>query len=110
MEELKTLTEYLKASNADGTAVLEAVATWCPQCKAIAPFVEKMQKKFPDARFYQYDTDTALDISQELGARQMPTFHVFKNGDLQDSVTGAKAKELEKAIGDNYDGKVEEAE
>lgn len=38
----------------------------------------------------------------------MPTFHIFKDGDLKDSVTGAKAKELEKAISSNYDGKVED--
>ena len=73
MEELKTLPEYLKAVNADGTAVLEATASWCSQCKAIAPFVEEMRKKYPDARFYTYDTDTAGDIAQELGVSQMPT-------------------------------------
>lgn len=48
------------------------------------------------------------DITQELAANQMPTFHIFKNGDLKDSVTGAKAQPLEKAIKENYEGKVEE--
>lgn len=38
----------------------------------------------------------------------MPTFHLFKDGDLKDSVTGAKAKELEAAIKKNYDGAVGE--
>lgn len=78
MEELKTLPEYLKATNADGTAVLEATASWCSQCKAIAPFVEELRKKFPDARFYTYDTDVAGDIAQELGANQMPTVSFIK--------------------------------
>lgn len=108
MEELKTRNDYLKATNADGTCVLEAVTTWCSQCKAIAPFVDKMIKQFPDARFYKYDTDTAGDISQELGVTVMPTFHVFKDGDLGDSVTGAKAQELEKAIKASYDGTIVE--
>jgi thioredoxin 1 len=110
MEELKSRNEYLKASNASGTAILEATASWCSQCKAIAPFVEKLIKQFPDARFYKYDTDTALDIAQELGANQMPTFTIFKDGDLMDSVTGAKGAALEKAIRAAYDGKVEEVE
>ena len=105
MEELTDLKGYLKASNADGTAIFEATADWCPNCKAIAPFIEKLVHKYPDARFYSYNTDKALDISQELSAHQMPTFHVFKDGDLRESVTGAKAKEIEKAIADNYDGK-----
>ncbi|KAK4508632.1 hypothetical protein PRZ48_002371 [Zasmidium cellare] len=108
MEELTTLPEYLKASNADGLAILEATAVWCSQCKAISPFVDKLITKYPEARFYKYDTDTALDITQELGATHMPSFHIFKDGDLKGSVTGAKAQELEKAIKQNYDGKVEE--
>ena len=38
----------------------------------------------------------------------MPTFTVFKDGDLMDSITGAKGAALEKAIKDCYDGKVVE--
>lgn len=67
-----------------------------------------MIKKYPDARFYQYDTEKAEDIAQELGARQMPTFSIFKDGDLVDGVTGAKSAALEKVIKDCYDGKVVE--
>jgi thioredoxin 1 len=85
-------------------------APWCSQCKAIAPFVENMTKKYPEVRFYNYNTDTADDISQELGANQMPTFHLFKDGDLMGSVTGAKASAVEKLVKENYDGKVVEQE
>ena len=109
METLTTRNEYLRASNAEGTHVLEATATWCSQCKAIAPFVSKMMEKYPDCKFYSYDTDTALDIAQELGANQMPTFTIFKDGDIMDSVTGAKAAALEKAIAAAYDGRVVES-
>ena len=40
MEELKDRNAYVKATNADGVSVLEGTATWCSQCKAIAPFVD----------------------------------------------------------------------
>ena len=111
MEELRTLPEYLKASNADGTVILEATATWCSQCKAIAPFVEKLIKKFPEAKFYKYDTDSAGAIAQELGVSQMPVFTLFRDGDLEDTVAGAKGQALEKAIRAIYKGEVvEEAE
>jgi thioredoxin 1 len=110
MEELHDHVSYLKASDADGVTVFEATATWCSQCKAIAPFVAELIKKYPEARFYNYDTDSvsAGAIAQELGANLMPTFHIFKNGMLQDSVTGAKPKELEKAISEAYTGKIVE--
>ncbi|KXS97930.1 hypothetical protein AC578_3404 [Pseudocercospora eumusae] len=90
MEEISEFPQYLKASNADGTHILEATAPW--------------------SRFYTYNTDTALQIAQELGANQMPTFHIFKDGELKDSVTGAHGKKLEEAVAKNYDGKVEDVE
>ena len=43
MEEIKDRKEYVKATMADGIAVLEGTATWCPQCKAIAPFVDQVR-------------------------------------------------------------------
>ncbi|KAK0366573.1 hypothetical protein LTR91_003309 [Friedmanniomyces endolithicus] len=81
METLTDRNSYVKATNEDGFCILEATA---------------------------YDTDTADDISQELGASQMPTFHAFKDGDLMGSVTGAKAAQLEALIKENYGGKVVE--
>jgi len=38
----------------------------------------------------------------------VPSFTVFKDGMVMDGVTGAKARELEKLIKENYDGKVVE--
>ncbi|KAH9825631.1 Squalene synthase [Teratosphaeria destructans] len=108
MEELTDRNSYIKATNTDGICVLEATAPWCTQCKAIAPFVEKMSKKYPAVRFYTYNTDIADDIAQELGANQMPTFHLFKDGELMGGVTGAKASALENMIKENYDGEVVE--
>lgn len=104
MEELRTLPDYLKATNTDGTVILQATATWCSQCKAIAPFVEKLVKQFPEAKFYKYDTDSAGDIAQELGVSQMPVFTIFRDGDLMDTVTGARGKALEDAVRDVYKG------
>ncbi|KAK5130298.1 hypothetical protein LTR08_002221 [Meristemomyces frigidus] len=65
----------------------------------------KDDEEVPDARFYEYDTDTADDITQEFGARQMPTFNLLKNGDIRG---GAKAEALEKLIKENYNGNVVE--
>ena len=100
IQRLTSKTEYLRASNADGVCVIEGTASWCAQCKAVAPEVEKMAAEYADrgARFYAFDVDESPDIAQELGINMMPTFVLFKNGDLEDSVTGAKAAELRKKV------------
>jgi len=106
MEELKNRNDYSKAMMPDGLAIVEGVTTTCPNCKAIAPKLEEFMKKYPDARFYQYNVDEAEDIAHELGARLVPQFSLFKDGMIVDGVTGAKHAELEKLIKENYDGKV----
>lgn len=49
-------------------------------------------------KFYTYDVEECEDIAQELGVSQMPTFSIFKDGDIQEGITGAKPKEIRKAI------------
>ena len=78
--------------------ILEGTATWCKQCKVIAPEVAKMVDEYPNVKFYLYDVEECEDIAQELGVRSMPTFSIFQDGDIQDGVTGAKPKEIRKAI------------
>lgn len=58
--------------------------------------------------FYNYNVEVADDIAQELGVSQMPTFTIFKDGDLVEGVTGAKGAALEKAISGCYDGRIVE--
>ncbi|KAJ9648289.1 hypothetical protein H2199_001142 [Coniosporium tulheliwenetii] len=98
---------YLKALNEDGLMIVEGVAEWCGQCKAIAPTVSKLSEKYPKARFYQFDVDKEPDIAQELGIRSMPTFTFFVDGDVQEGVTGAKPKEIEEAVRKYYPGDTE---
>lgn len=74
--------------------MLESTALWCPQCRAIAPFVDEAREKFLKARFYTYDADSVGDIAQESEVNSMPTSHRYKDGELGDSVTSAKAKEV----------------
>lgn len=62
-----------------------------------------MVTEFPKAHFYMYDIEEASDIVNELGAHPMPTFHVFKNGEIVETIEGPYGVTLEKAIKSCYD-------
>jgi thioredoxin 1 len=98
---LSTKADYVKAMNADGLTIIEGIASWCAQCKAVAPEVTKLAAEFPKAHFYTFDVDENPDVAQELGISTMPTFTIFKDGDLQESVGGAKVNALRKAVENN---------
>lgn len=95
---LHSKAEYLRAVMYEGVTILEGTATWCKNCHIIAPEVAKMVTEYPNVKFYTYDVEECEDIAQELGVRSMPTFSVFKDGDIMEGVTGAKPKEIRKAI------------
>lgn len=109
MQKLKNRNEYVQALMPDGVAIMEGVTKNCPICRGMKPIVDNLIRKYPDARFYLFDVDEAEDIAQELGARNVPNFTIFKDGMVEDGVTGLKPKELEKVIRESYDGKVEES-
>jgi thioredoxin 1 len=95
---LHSKAEYLKAVMYEGVTVLQGTATWCKNCHIIAPEVQKMASDYPNVRFYTYDVEECEDIAQELGVSHMPTFSVFKDGDIQEGVTGARPKEVRRAV------------
>lgn len=95
---LSSKAEYLKAVMYEGVTILEGTATWCQNCKVAAPEVAKLAAEYPNVKFYTYDVEACEDIAHELGVTQMPTFSVFKDGDIQEGVTGARVKEVRRAI------------
>lgn len=109
LQKLKNRNEYTRALMPDGVVVMEGVTKNCPICKGMRPIVANLIKKYPDATFYIFNVDEAEDIAQELGARNVPNFSIFKDGFIQEGVTGLKPKDLERAIKENYDGKVIES-
>ena len=47
---LHSKAEYLRAVMYEGVTILEGTATWCQQCKVIAPEVAKMVGEYPNVR------------------------------------------------------------
>jgi thiol-disulfide isomerase/thioredoxin len=45
---LHSKAEYLRAVMYEGVTILEGTATWCQQCKVIAPEVAKMVGEYPN--------------------------------------------------------------
>ena len=57
-----------------------------------------MSEKYDHARFYKFDVDKLPEIAQEYAIRAMPTFLVFKDGQVEKTIVGANPKALESAI------------
>ncbi|PQE03832.1 thioredoxin protein [Rutstroemia sp. NJR-2017a BBW] len=95
---LSTKDEFSSAIADKDVVVLDAFATWCGPCKAIAPQVVKFSETYPSAHFVKIDVDELPELAQELSVRAMPTFLIFKKGKKVAEVVGANPRALEDAI------------
>ncbi|HGZ9508861.1 TPA: thioredoxin family protein [Staphylococcus aureus] len=69
-----------------GATVFEFTAGWCPDCRVIEPDLPELEARYPMFDFVSVDRDKFMDI---------PSFLVYKNGELLGSYIGKERKSIE---------------
>ena len=70
--------------------VVDFWAEWCAPCRAIAPIVEDLARKYAGkVTFAKVNTDENPKIPQKFMVMGIPTLLFFKAGKLVDQVVGA---------------------
>ena len=64
-------------------------AEWCGPCKSMHPIFTRMAKKYKSVRFARVNVDNAQDIATKYGVQSIPTFIMFKNGEIANTMVGA---------------------
>ena len=64
-------------------------AEWCGPCKSMHPIFTRMAKKYKQVRFGRVNVDNAQDIAMKYGVQSIPTFIMFKNGEIANQMVGA---------------------
>lgn len=76
-------------------------ATWCGPCHAIAPIFTQLSatNSSPGVlTFVKIDVDAQQEIAREYGVSAMPTFLVFKEGKVIETIRGANPPALKAAV------------
>lgn len=89
-----------KATGENKLLVLDMYTQWCGPCKLMYPKVVQLSETYANvAVFAKLDCNQENKaLAKELGVKTVPTFKVFKNGEVVAEVRGAKFEELVKAI------------
>ncbi len=83
------------------TVVLDFYATWCPPCRAMAPTMEEMEKKYADKiEFKKIDIDQEKELAAQLGIEAVPTLVILSpQGEIIHRLVGYKqADELDEVF------------
>jgi len=81
--------------------LVDFYADWCGPCKMMGPVVETIAKELEGkAKVGKLDVDQSRKTAMKYNVMTIPTFLVFKNGVLVDTIVGAVSKEklLEKLV------------
>ncbi len=87
-----TFDEVVKT--ADKPVLVDFTAEWCGPCKMIAPILEELSAEQSD-RFQvaKIDVDANPQITMRYEVMSMPTLILFKDGEPQHRMVGARGKQ-----------------
>jgi len=86
-----TFDEHVKGS--DVPVLVDFWAEWCGPCKMITPVLEEIaQEHEGKIQIAKLNVDDSLDVSRRFDVLSIPTLILFKDGEPQVRVIGAKPK------------------
>jgi len=76
----------------DVPVLVDFYADWCGPCKMMAPVIDELAAERTDIKFCKLDVDAATQVAQTYRVMSIPTFIVFKGGEVHKKAVGAIQK------------------
>jgi thioredoxin 1 len=102
--ELNTLNFQNEVIDSKKMVLVDFWATWCVPCKTTEPMVDEIAVMFRDkVKVGKVNVETNADLANRYSVRGVPTFLIFKNGEVIDQITsGTLKKDIFQEILENH--------
>lgn len=81
-----------------GVTLIDFYATWCGPCKMMEPVVERLAQELAGhVKVARVDVDENLELALRFQVMGVPTFGIFKDGNLVQRIVGAVGYEALRA-------------
>ena len=68
-------------------------ATWCGPCQTMGPVVDELSQELTDVKVGKVNVDEQMALAREYKVMSIPTFLVFKEGEVVKRDMGVMSKE-----------------
>ena len=89
--------EVLKS---DKIVLVDMYAVWCGPCQIMSPLIDELaEENLPNVKVCKLDVDEAGETAIKYGVMSIPTFLIFKNGEVVKSFLGVTdIEEIKNAV------------
>ncbi|HLD20582.1 MAG TPA: thioredoxin [Patescibacteria group bacterium] len=87
---------------ADKPVFVDFWAPWCGPCKVMSPIVEELAGEMEGIIIGKVNVDEHSDVAQKYNILSIPTFIIFKGGQVVEQFSGSMTKEALRAKIEKY--------
>lgn len=77
----------------DKLILVDFYADWCGPCRMTAPIIDELAEEIKEVKFVKINVDENPQLASQYSVFSIPTFLLFKNGQVVDQMVGASGKE-----------------
>jgi thioredoxin 1 len=79
--------------NSDTPVLVDFWASWCGPCRAVAPTLDELADEMDGkVTIGKVNVDDQQQLASQFGVSSIPSFFLFKNGEVADRMMGAMPK------------------
>ena len=77
------MSSFQEIINSNQPTLVDFHATWCGPCKAMQPVLDQLKTDMHEkVRILKIDVDKNQDVAEKFKVKGVPTFVLFKNGEI----------------------------